>query len=35
VAEEFAKNIGGQTVLFPRAQDLALTTIQKSLGSGQ
>ncbi|RZK56081.1 MAG: uroporphyrinogen-III synthase, partial [Pedobacter sp.] len=31
VAEEFAKLVGGETVLFPRAQD-SLLTIQKSLG---
>ncbi len=32
VAEEFAKLVVGQTVMFPRAQD-SLQTIQKSLGS--
>lgn len=31
VADEFAKLVNGQTVLFPRAQD-SLLTIQKSLG---
>ncbi|RZJ80698.1 MAG: hydroxymethylbilane synthase, partial [Flavobacterium sp.] len=32
VAEEFAKLVAGQTVMFPRAQD-SLLTIQKSLGA--